>query len=131
VTYPENFEQKIEFQKIRQYIIDQCLSTLGKERTENMSFSSSFDEIQRWLKQTEEFVRILQEEDAFPSDNFFDVRPMLKRIRIEGSWIEQQTLFELRRSLQTIHGIVSFLRRDDEKEPRYPQLRALTENVAI
>lgn len=131
MTYPDNFEQKIEFHKIRQYIIDQCLSTLGKERTESMSFSSSFDEIQRWLKQTEEFVRILQEEDAFPSDNFFDVRPMLKRIRIEGSWIEQQTLFELRRSLQTIHGIVAFLRRDDEKEPRYPELRALAENVAI
>jgi DNA mismatch repair protein MutS2 len=131
VTYPENFEQKIEFHKIRQYIIDQCLSTLGKERSESMSFSSSFDEIRRWLKQTEEFVRILQEEDAFPSDNFFDVRPMLKRIRIEGSWIEQQTLFELRRSLQTIHAIVAFLRRDDEKVPRYPELRALTENVVI
>ena len=131
MTYPENFEQKIEFQKIRQYIIDQCLSTLGKERTENMSFSSSFDEIQRWLTQTEEFVRILQEEDAFPSDNFFDVRPMLKRMRIEGSWIEQQTLFELRRSLQTIHAIVAFLRRDDEKAPRYPELQALTENVVV
>ena len=131
MTYPENFEQKIEFHKIRQYIIDQCLSTLGKERSESMSFSSSFDEIRRWLKQTEEFVRILQEEDAFPSDNFFDVRPMLKRIRIEGSWIEQQTLFELRRSLQTIHAIVAFLRRDDEKVPRYPELRALTENVVI
>ncbi|WP_129595196.1 endonuclease MutS2 [Seramator thermalis] len=131
MTYPENFEQKIEFQKIRHYIIDQCLSTLGKERTENMSFSSSFDEIQRWLTQTEEFVRILQEEDAFPSDNFFDVRPMLKRMRIEGSWIEQQTLFELRRSLQTIHAIVAFLRRDDEKAPRYPELRALTENVVV
>lgn len=131
MTYPENFEQKIEFHKIRQYIIDQCLSTLGKERSESMSFSSSFDEIRRWLKQTEEFVRILQEEDAFPSDNFFDVRPMLKRIRIEGSWIEQQTLFELRRSLQTIHAIVAFLRRDDEKVPRYSELRALTENVVI
>jgi len=56
---------------------------------------------------------------------------MLKRMRIEGSWIEQQTLFELRRSLQTIHAIVAFLRRDDEKAPRYPELRALTENVVV
>jgi len=74
-----------------------------------MSFSSSFEEIQRWLT-TDGGVcpHFWQEEDAFPSDNFFDVRPMLKRMRIEGSWIEQQTLFELRRSLQTIHAIVAF-----------------------
>ena len=131
MIYPENFEQKIEFFKVRQLVYDNCLSSLGKEKAEEMGFSDSFDEINRRLLQTDEFVRILQEESSFPSDYFYDVRPVLKRIRVEGSWIDQNTLFELRRSLQTINSIVSFLHREEEKTPRYPQLLALAEHVIV
>src|SRR5690554_1290224 len=94
-----------------------------------MRFSSDFDEILEKLLQTEEFVKIKEEEDNFPFDSFFDMRPVLRRIRVEGSWVEQSALFELRRSLHTINGIVSFLHRDEDKEPKYPHLLALTEGV--
>lgn len=129
VIYPDNFEQKIEFNKIRQLLSDRCLSSLGREKVEEMHFTSSFEEINTLLSQTEEFVRIREEEDAFPADYFYDLRPVLKRLHVAGSWIDQNALFELRRSLMTINGIVQFLRRDEEKEPRYPQLLALTGNV--
>lgn len=129
MIYPDNFEQKIEFNKVRQLISDRCLSTLGREKVEEMQFSDSFDEIRTLLFQTEEFVRIREEENAFPVDHFYDLRPVLRRVRIEGSWIDLSALFELRRSLQTINGIVAFLRRDEEKTPRYPHLLALTGNV--
>ena len=129
VIYPDNFEKKIEFDKVRQLISERCLSALGKEKVEEMHFSASFDEISTQLFQTEEFIRIREEEDAFPDDHFYDLRPVLRRIRVAGSWIDQSALFELRRSLQTINAIVSFLRRDEEKTPRYPHLLALTDNV--
>ncbi|MBK5196411.1 MAG: endonuclease MutS2, partial [Proteiniphilum sp.] len=130
VIYPENFEQKIEFTRVRQLIADRCLSPLGKEKVEEMQFSVSFDEIESLLSQTEEFVRIIGEEDSFPADHFYDMRPVLRRIRVEGSWVDPGALFELRRSLQTINGIVAFLHRDEEKTPKYPHLLALTGNVA-
>ncbi len=129
MIYPDNFEQKIDFQKVRQLITDRCFSPLGKEKVEEMRFSSDFDEILEKLLQTEEFVKIKEEEDNFPFDSFFDMRPVLRRIRVEGSWVEQSALFELRRSLHTINGIVSFLHRDEDKEPKYPHLLALTEGV--
>ena len=129
MIYPDNFEQKIDFQKVRQLITDRCFSPLGKEKVEEMRFSSDFDEILEKLLQTEEFVKIKEEEDNFPFDSFFDMRPVLRRIRVEGSWVEQSALFELRRSLHTINGIVSFLHSDEDKEPKYPHLLALTEGV--
>src|SRR5690554_3677771 len=129
MIYPDNFEQKIDFQKIRQLIADRCFSPLGKEKVEEMKFSSDFDEILEKLLQTEEFVKIKEEEDNFPVDSFFDMRPVLRRIRIEGSWIDQNALFELRRSLQTINGIVAFLKREDDKDPKYPHLLGLTEGI--
>src|SRR5690554_4736771 len=129
MIYPDNFEQKIDFQKIRQLIADRCFSPLGKEKVEEMKFSSDFDEILEKLLQTEEFVKIKEEEDNFPVDSFFDMRPVLRRIRIEGSWIDQNALFELRRSLQTINGIVAFLKREEDKDPKYPHLLGLTEGI--
>lgn len=129
MIYPDNFEQKIEFQKVRQLLSERCLSPLGREKVEEMGFLTSYDEIEPLLFHTEEFVRIREEEDSFPADHFYDMRPVLKRIRIEGSWIDQNALFELRRSLQTINGIVAFLRRDEEKTPKYPYLLALAGEV--
>ncbi len=131
MVYPENFEQKIEFHKIRQLVASFCLSPIGKEKTSEMYFSTSFEEIDRWLSQTAEFVSILKEEDAFPADHFYDVRPVLRRLCVEGSWIDQNALFELRRSLQTIYAIAAFLRRDEDKNPKYPHLLSLAANVVV
>lgn len=108
---------------------ERCLSPLGEEQVGKMQFLVSYDEIVSRLSETEEFTRINEEEDSFPIDHFYDLRPVLKRVRIEGAWIDQSALFELRRSLQTINGIVAFLRRDVD-HVKYPYLRALTEDVA-
>lgn len=129
MIYPDNFEQKIEFQKVRQLLSERCLSPLGREKVEEMHFSTSYDKIESLLFQTEEFVCIREGEDSFPADHFYDMRPVLRRIRIEGAWIDQSALFELRRSLQTINGIVAFLRRDEDKTPKYPYLLALAVDI--
>lgn len=131
MIYPDNFEYKIEFYKIRQLLSAACLSTLGKEKVEEMQFSTSFDEIQLQLNRTDEFVHILEDEDTFPSDHFYDIRPALKHIRIVGTWIDTPVMFQLKRSLQTINSIVSFLRKEGESDPVYPNLMSLTDNVVV
>ena len=108
MTYPQNFEEKIGFDKIRGLICDRCLSTLGSERVAGMQFQTSFDTIDRLLHETEEFTHILQTEDNFPADYFFDIRSSLQRIRIEGTFLDETELFNLRRSLETIRHIVGF-----------------------
>ena len=128
MIYPDNFEQKIEFQKVRQLLSERCLSPLGREKVEEMRFLSSYGEITSRLAETEEFTRIREEEDSFPADHFYDMRPVLQRIRLEGAWIDQKDLLELRRSLQTINGVVAFLRRDQENA-KYPHLLALAGDV--
>ena len=50
-----------------------------------------------------------KEEESFPDQYFFDVRPSLKRIRVEGMYLDEQELFDLRRSLETIRDIIHFL----------------------
>ena len=62
MIYPHNFEQKIGFDQIRQLLKGKCLSTLGEERVDEMTFSDNYDEINQRLEQVVEFVRITQEE---------------------------------------------------------------------
>jgi DNA mismatch repair protein MutS2 len=134
MIYPHNFEQKIGFDQIRQLLNDKCLSTLGKERVTEMNFSNQFDEVQERLNQVTEFIRIIQEEDNFPAQYFFDVRPSLKRIRVEGMYLDEQELFDLRRSLETISDIVRFLHKNEEigeEDVPYPSLKKLAGGIAV
>ncbi len=130
MIYPNNFEQKIGFDQIRHILQGRCLSTLGKDKVEEMQFSQSHDEVKRRLDEVEEFVRIIQEEDTFPNQYFFDVRPALHRASIVGMYMDEGELFDLRRSLDTINQIVRFFYRDEEEEPsKYPNLEALATEV--
>ena len=130
MIYPNNFEQKIGFDQIRHILQGRCLSTLGKDKVEEMQFSQSHDDVKRRLDEVEEFVRIIQEEDSFPNQYFFDVRPALHRASIVGMYMDEGELFDLRRSLDTINQIVRFFYRDEEEEPsKYPNLEALATEV--
>ena len=136
MIYPQNFEQKIGFDQIRQLLKDKCLSTLGEERVTDMVFSDRFNEVEERLDQVTEFVRILQEEDNFPAQYFFDVRPSLKRIRVEGMYLDEQELFDLRRSLETIRDIVRFLQKSENEEEEettspYPCLKRLAGDITV
>ena len=137
MIYPHNFEQKIGFDSIRQLLKEKCLSTLGQERVYDMAFSESYTDINKRLEETTEFIRIIQEEDEFPDQYFFDVRPSLKRIRVEGMYMEEQELFDLRRSLETIRDIVRFLQRTSDEEGQeegispYPYLHELAGDIMV
>lgn len=129
--YPSNFEQKTGFDKIRLLISDRCLSPLGKERVADMTFLTDYKMIGDKLEQVDEFVRIQQGEEDFPANYFFDVRYSLKRIRPEGTWLDERELFDLKRSLQTIHDIIRFFRPAGEEEIKYPALTALAGDILV
>ncbi|KAA6327135.1 Endonuclease MutS2 [termite gut metagenome] len=132
MIYPPNFEHKIGFDPIRQLLKSNCLSTLGEERAEEMTFSNCLEEIEIRLNLVTEFIRIIQDENNFPDQFFFDVRPSLKRIRVEGMYLNEQELFDLRRSLETIRNIVQFfIKEKEEANKLYPNLKQLAGNTVV
>ena len=130
MIYPSNFENKIQFSEIRSLLKGYCLCQLGKDKVDEMAFSGDVEKIGTMLRQTREFRRLQEERDDFPLQYFFDMRASIKRIRLEGTHLEENEIFDLRRSLETIAGIVRFLNRGtDEGEYDYPTLHKLTEGV--
>lgn len=134
MIYPQNFESRIEFDAIRLMLKERCLSNLGRERVDDMQFMTDFKAVNNRLDEVVEFVRILQLEDTFPNDYYYDVREPLLRIRIEGMYMSADELFALRRSLDTIGRMLSLLRKQgegnaDEDNSLYPSLRRLAGEV--
>lgn len=130
MIYPSNFENKIQFSEIRSMLKGYCLCQLGKDKVDEMAFSGDVAVINTMLRQTREFRRLQEESDDFPLQFFFDMRESVKRIRLEGTHLEENEIFDLRRSLETIAAIVRFLDRgSDEGVYDYPTLHELTEGV--
>ncbi len=137
MIYPKNFESKIGFDEVRAIMKSHCLSTMGKETVDNMTPSDQAKEVNERLTQTREFRLLMEQHDDFPMNFFFDVRDAVARIRLEGTHLETEELFDLRRSLETIHRMTSFLRRSDnadnsseeESTFAYPALARMTDEV--
>lgn len=130
-TYPDNFEEKIGFSTIRKMLNEGCLCQLGRDRVEAMQMSIDFDEVNNLLAQVTEFVRIQKEEEDFPNQYFFDVRTPLRRIKIANTYLLQEELFDLGRSLDSIHHIVQFFtsRQNEEGKTPYPTLTQLCQGI--
>lgn len=123
LIYPENFENKIGFDKVRELLGNRCLSDLGKERVADCGFSTDPDLIEREIDETIEFQKIIREELNFPTGYFIDMRPVLRKSKIQGTFLEVFELFDLKRSLETLRAIVSFFReKEQETFPRIYQV---------
>jgi len=129
LVYPENFESKIGFDKIRELLKGRCLSSLGKEYVDEIRFISDFNQLTTDISLVSEFVSIIQEMENFPTSYYFDLREALAKIRIEGRFLEVEEAFDLKRSLETISGIVRFLKQT--KEDQLPYLKQLMSGVQV
>ncbi|MCK9163454.1 MAG: endonuclease MutS2, partial [Bacteroidales bacterium] len=122
-------EQKIGFDQIRQSIKDNCLSLGGEDFVDRMEFSSNYEKVLSLLNMTEELRQIFVTNQVFPSSNYFDMRIEIERLRLEGTFISQSSLFDLKSSLHTINEcLYFFLRAEPEK---YPTLKALSRDIYI
>ena len=133
MIYPNNYESKIGFDTIRHLLKEHCVSTLGKEKVDELSFSDDAARVNEQMAQIREFRRLMQATEKPEMNYFFDVRESVARIRMENTHLEEDELFDLRRSLETIGVVVTFLNKnngdDENPEYAYPALHRLAEDV--
>jgi DNA mismatch repair protein MutS2 len=122
MIYPENFENKIGFDRIRNLLSEKCLSPMGLEMVEAMQFSTSFEYLENELSATREFQQVLTFEDFFPAENYYRISDTLNKIRIEGTFPEVQEVYDLKRTLETVRSILSFFK--SKEADRYPVLKS-------
>ncbi len=109
-------ESKIGFNEVRAMLHGYCISPLGHERVDAMQFVADHEGVTTLHQQLAELSYILQTSTEQPEQDFFDLREEIQRIRIEGTYLEEQTIWELLRVLRTLHAWVKTLSNSPLKE---------------
>jgi DNA mismatch repair protein MutS2 len=129
MIYPDNFEQKIAFDAIRQLISNYCRSEQGVRYLESMRLTDDAEQIRQMLSQTEEFRQLLLEYPDYPAGDLFDLTNELNRIILHGTFIGQEKLFNLKTSLDSIDEILIYLNRSNPA--KIPNLKAIAGRFCI
>jgi DNA mismatch repair protein MutS2 len=130
MLYPKNIEQKIGFDSVRELLRQHCSSSLGTAFVDKIKFSTSFDQVAKLCRQTEEFRQILISQEPFPSAGFLDVQEQLDKARIEGTFLLEEEFQDLKLSLQTLFSARAFF-EPEERQRDYPLLAELSGAIRL
>lgn len=129
MIYPDNFESKIGIDKIRKQASKYCLYDPGRDEIRKLNFSADPELVRLRLQEVEEFRQILESEKVFPVENFIDISASIKKIRVEGRFLEEEELFSIKKVLDSIRAILAFLKKDEADE--YRALKSLASQVSV
>ena len=128
MIYPNNAGEKLGFLDIKGLIKSYCLSSMGQQMVDKIQVMSNFDHINKFLRQTNEFKSILQNDSPLPIQNFFDIKSIAEKARIEGAYLTEDEFFKISMSLSTVFSVIQYF---TEREGQYPNLEALFEHLPI
>jgi len=129
MLYPNTIEQKLGFDRLREWLKDACISPLGQAFVEKIKFSDNFGLVEKLVSQTAEMKKILDIGENFPSQNYIDATPYLKRASIEGMLLTQSEFSDLKVSLETIRLCIRFFA--SQETDAYPLLGEYSKNVRV
>jgi DNA mismatch repair protein MutS2 len=127
MIYPDNFEQKVGFDRIRRQVAGMCTTTGGREKLAEETFSTKACEIEQRLGLCDELRQIFTFEGGFPGGEFTDTADIVRKARIEGAFLEIEDIRTLHRALVSVAEVTGFI--VGRAASRYPLLRELTSGI--
>jgi DNA mismatch repair protein MutS2 len=110
MIYPTHFEEKIGFTGIRRLLEDACQTPMGMEHIREITFSANPEVIFQSLDETLSFVALIESGHPLNLRDVSDLRDEIDRIRVQGTVIEQEALFDMKTSLRVLVPFLRFLR---------------------
>lgn len=129
LTYPKTFSHKIGFDQIVGLLQASCITESAAELCSRMVPIRTFEKLKTYLEQTSEFKRLLMLEAPFPSQDYYDLSPELKRLQVVGTYITLEGLQRLRSSYTALSEIKTYFNRLDPET--YPRLTAFSAFLEI
>lgn len=124
---PDNIETKLRFGRVRDAVSERCLTGIGRELVAEMAFMSDFDAVSLAVSRVAEMQAVLDAAEDYPAAEQDDVREALKRIRVEGLYLNESELLAVALILQQTEAVLSFFAA--EPEEKYPLLRVMCESL--
>lgn len=126
MLFPNQIYNKLGFNEIKEEIKKECISSMGRTMVDKMQFISNYDLLSKLLNQTHEFKEILLKGRKFPADNFFDIKTLTEKVRVEGTYLLEEEFLKLLQALITVKACIHFIR---EEEGQYPSIELLIKDI--
>lgn len=125
--YPAQALDQLEFNKIRQLLIQKCRTDAARRRVEDLRFHTRLEYVEMALQQTLEYKSTLNGSDYFPNDFTRNVERELKLLSITNAILKGDELLAFRNLAVCIRDILNWFKNHDQM---FPQLRALAEKIS-
>lgn len=131
--YPRDIYEKLEFNKILDLLCTKCLSPMGIGRVQAMRLQTDAVLITKQLQQTHEFKQlILYEEQAFPTDNYLDLKNELTLLGLGNSVLSEEQFFKVAKVLRTIGAVAQyFAEAQKQRRENYPEICQITDKISL
>ena len=128
MIYPENAVDKLGFAEIKNLIQEKCLSEAGRLMVGKIQPQVKYEQIDRFLRQTQEFKNLLLHDSPLPVDHIYAIKPLAEKARVEGAFLSEEEFYGLLLSLRTVYAIIRYF---NEREGQYAYVELLFEHLPI
>lgn len=118
---PKDVYRKLEFDKVIDLLEKEAHTVMAAEELRNLGPSIRFDEIDLQLREVREYKMALEKNDRFPLETFYDVRPDLRMLEIEGYTLQMESFQQILRILMMMRDIFKYFGSGPKKDI-YPKL---------
>lgn len=125
---PDDLYQKLEFDKVLELLVENCLGELGQEAIRNQAIYSDIATINRLLKEVNDYKTTIEERHNFPLRNYEDLMEDLKMLDIPGYVLPIDGLQRINIVLLQIADIFKFFAKTTFRE-NYPTLHNIIKGV--
>lgn len=126
--YPQDIEEKIGFDHIRNHLIRFCQSTRGEALAQKAKATEKYDVLVRWLNQSKEMIQLKGSSEDKVSFDFPDINEFLIKVKVPGTFLDPEEFHELKRGITTLFSWVQFFQTKGEG---YPELHRLSGNISL
>jgi DNA mismatch repair protein MutS2 len=129
LNYPENFETKIGFDRIRESVSKLCLSESARQMLDEQGYLTDYELIREKLLRTKECMVMMGEEE-FTIEPYPDITHALAKLTVTGSFLEIEEVSALRKNLDAVRDILNFFKKTDRQE-KFPAIFGMSRDVKI
>jgi DNA mismatch repair protein MutS2 len=119
----------LEFDKVRNQLIDHTHSSLGREKAQSLMPSVDFEEVKRLQEETDEAAKVIRLKGNVPLGGIHDIRPHAKRAEI-GGMLSPHELMQVASTVHASRQMKRFI--EDLKEvTEVPILLSYAERIIV
>lgn len=125
--FPEQAYVQLEFDKVKALLAEHCKTEYAKARAAQLRIHTKMEFIERELKQTHEYMQLVQHGFYFPNDYVLNLSKELKLLGIPGAVLTGGQLIMIRKLAESIHTIFRWF--DAERRASYTGLVQVIEGT--